>query len=179
MPSVTGPFLSVLKSSSFFFFFLSVNDDLTDGAGLCFPHLLQYKFTVWRSERGNHRKAVLHKPPCNINPICGGGLASRPVLSQGEFSITAPSLSPFPSSWTVVQISPLLAPALLPFLRFFSCIIDQVWMKLILEGWINCMWSAGDGGRGVGVGGEQWCLFDFGSMSLNGHLTFSYLWTVS
>lgn len=29
------------------------------------------------------REGTLHKQPCNINPICGGGLASMPAPPKG------------------------------------------------------------------------------------------------
>lgn len=41
------------------------------------------------------REAALHKWPCNINPICGGGLASRPAPSCGISTLPLPAYLPF------------------------------------------------------------------------------------
>lgn len=41
------------------------------------------------------REAALHKWPCNINPICGGGLASRPAPSCGISALPLQAYLPF------------------------------------------------------------------------------------
>lgn len=41
------------------------------------------------------REETLHWRPCNINPICGGGLASRPAPPEGPSPLPLPAYLPF------------------------------------------------------------------------------------